>query len=97
MYLGNFLKEYYTKYKAAAKEIRQLSKEIPYLNITYTRPIRNGIMDTQITSIFLYNLGNYYQNFRNSKITPSRKEDTPPTLNNLIIELLSLKLYKEAY
>jgi hypothetical protein len=28
---------------------------------------------------------------------PSRKENTPSTLNNLIIELLSLKLYKEAY
>ena len=39
IYLGNSLKEYYTKYKAAAKQIKQLSKEIPYLNITYTRPI----------------------------------------------------------
>ena len=27
---------------------------------------------------------------------PSYKENTPPTFNNLITELLSLKLYKEA-
>ena len=39
MYLGDSLKKYYTKYKAAAKQTRQLSKEIPCLNITYTRPI----------------------------------------------------------
>jgi hypothetical protein len=28
---------------------------------------------------------------------PSCKENTPPALNNLIIELLGLKLYKEAH
>ena len=28
---------------------------------------------------------------------PGRKENTPPALNDLIIELLGLKLYKEAY
>ena len=38
-HLGDSLKEYYTKYKTTAKQIKQLSKEIPYLNITYTRPI----------------------------------------------------------
>jgi hypothetical protein len=28
---------------------------------------------------------------------PSYKKNTPPTFNNLIIELLNFKLYKEAY
>ena len=28
---------------------------------------------------------------------PSYKENTPPIFNNLIIKLLSLKFYKEAY
>ena len=39
IHLGNSLEEYYTKYKAAAKQTKQLSKEIPYLNMTCTRPI----------------------------------------------------------
>ena len=45
-HLGDSLKEYYTKYKATTKQTRQLSKEIPYLNVTCTRPIRNGVTDT---------------------------------------------------
>jgi len=44
--LSDSLKEYCTKYKAAAKQTKQLSKEIPYLNATYTRPTRNGVTDT---------------------------------------------------
>jgi hypothetical protein len=65
--------------------------------MTCTRPTQNRVTDTQITGIFLHNLGDYYQNFRNSKITFSRKENTPPIFNNLITELLGLKLYKEAH
>jgi len=38
-HLGNSFEEYYIKYKAAAKQIKQLFKEILCLNITYTRPI----------------------------------------------------------
>jgi len=45
-HLGNSLKEYCTKYKAATKETKQLSKEIPCLNITCTRPTRNRVTDT---------------------------------------------------
>ena len=96
-HLGDSLEEYCTKYKAAAEQTKQLSEEIPCSNTTCTRPTRNGVTDTQITGIFLYNLGDYYQNFHNSKITPSHKENTPPALNNFIAELLSLKLYKEAH
>ena len=96
-HLGNSLKEYCTKYKATAERMKQLSEEIPCSNATCTRPTQNRITDTQITGIFLHNLGDYYQNFRDSKITPSRKENTPPTLNDLITELLSLNLYKEVF
>jgi hypothetical protein len=97
IHLDNFFKEYCTKYKAAAEQTKQLSEEIPCSNTTCTRPTRNGVTDTQITGIFLCNLGDYYQNFCDSKITPGRKENTPPALNDLIAELLGLKLYKEAH
>ena len=96
-HLGDSLEEYCTKYKAAAEQTKQLSEEIPCSNTTCTRPTRNGVTDTQITGIFLRNLGDYYQNFRDSKITPGRKENTPPALNDLIADLLGLKLYKEAH
>src|SRR5437899_3250304 len=95
--LGDSLEEYCTKYKTAAELTRQLSEEIPCSNAACTRPTRNGVTDTQITGIFLLNLGDYYQNFRDSKITTGRKENTPPALNDLIAELLGLQLYKEVH
>jgi gag-polypeptide of LTR copia-type len=90
------LEEYCTKYKAAAEQTKQLSEEIGCTNPTCSRPKRNGVTDTQITGIFLRNLGDRFQNFRDSKITPGRKENTPPALNDLIAELLGLERYKEA-
>ena len=46
MHLGDSLKEYYTKYKAAVEQTKQFFKEIPCLNITCTRPTQNGVTDT---------------------------------------------------
>ena len=54
-------------------------------------------MDTQITGIFFHNLGDYYQNFYNNKITPSHKENMFLAFNNFIAELLGLKFYKKTH